>query len=140
MLKKNNVLWLVELSNGERHYENKGEYKTTKTSTAWQKLQNYLVTKKIKIVAMALFVEVDGNNIYHYLPSTKTNPNYPEFKNKQPLDYSYDTKLSSVLKSKVVQNKNTSYKIAIAHYDNYQLQIWVDITDPRSAHSIVVAN
>lgn len=141
---KHNVKFKVSLSNGETHYEGKGQFQEIPNELSpWNKLINYTIQKKCLITSLSLYTD-DGRTFN--LPSLGKSPKFREFSNiDKPIDFNLFRKIASDMdairiKERIeVGNKEVTdwYTVAEAIYKDYRLQIWVDEFNTKNSWVLV---
>ena len=121
--------WMVSLSNGENHYEEKGSFKTIDGELSpWQRLLAYLEANSLKITALSVYTD-DGR--YFNLPSAGKNPKFKAFgEATPPLGFKQFRQLGG----DVVDNGDGTgtitspdlFTVVEAQYETHNLQLWVD--------------
>lgn len=123
------VKWKVSLDNGENCYEGKGNFQELAGELSpWQKLQKHITDNGLKITSLSLYTDCGKT---WQLPSLGLNPKFSEFSTgKKPDSFNFCRKIardSNVVdfqaqKSRVVE----WYTVAIAIYEGFEVQVWVD--------------
>lgn len=135
-----NVKWQVSLSNGETFFEGKGDYQDIPDQKSpWQRLQAYLTEKDVTITSLSLYTD-DGRTFN--MPSAGKNPKFKEFaETEAPIKYEMFRKLGRDIvfggTSKTSDKVDDLFTVAVAHYPNKQLQLWVDENNPRNCWALV---
>jgi hypothetical protein len=134
------VRWQVSTNKGDTFFEGKGNFTEIEGDLSpWQKLQKHLQETGAAITSLALTTK-DGRTFN--LPSAGKNPKFSEFANLEPpIDFWCERKMSremAMIDDKPGAIKISDwYTIAIAEYPTYELQLWVDETDPRNCWTLV---
>jgi hypothetical protein len=136
-----NVLWQASLSNGETFYEEKGNYKEIAGEPSpWQRLLHYTAQKRVLITSLALYTR-DGRTFN--LPSAGKNPRFAEFAILEtPFDFRCERKIArehDIANNEVTKSTTTDwFTVAVAMYQGYELQLWVDEMNTKNSWSLVV--
>lgn len=126
------VLWHVVLSNGAIMHEGMDDYAYIDAEKSpWQKLQEYI--KKNDLTINSLYLSTITGK-FHYLNTAGSAPNFAPFRSvKQPLEYTMRRYFARTMNS----SEEELYTVAIAKYETYELQLWVNDKNPRESWSLV---
>lgn len=129
-MEEQNVRWNVTLSTGESFSEGKGEFSSfAGEKSPWNKLQDYLKQNNSKIVS--LFLSTADNN--YYLVKAGDYPNFSPFRSlKEPIEYSVKRYFAQT-----AGQENELCTVAIAIYQDYELQLWVDERNTKNSWVLV---
>ena len=117
--------WTVSLNNGETLYEEKGDYRILAGEPSpWQRLQLYLLEKKLYITSLSIYTE---NGKRFNLPSAGKNPRFSAFKNTEsPVSYTWFRNYGQEQGGLNAGREDHYATIEATYSDGRKLQIWVD--------------
>lgn len=132
MTENTSIKWIAGLSNGETLVEGEGIVAPDAEASAWSKLQAHLKNNNLTINSFGLWV---GDKHFN-LPSR--NPNNPKFEGLVPLSYNcFRTWEGDVLGTGTWSEE---FICAEAIYQNFKLQLWVNIKDTDKTKINITAN
>jgi hypothetical protein len=133
-----NVHWRVSLSSGETFTEGVGIFAEVEAGNSpWQKLLALVETDGTQITSLVLVT--DDNRTFN-LPAAGKNPKFRRFALAgKPDSYRCERALGTDrnVHGKII-NEQDWFTIAVAVYNNYELQLWVSENDTRNCWVLVV--
>lgn len=126
MKTQHKALWMVSLSNGENHHEEKGDYQTIAGELSpWQRLKRYIAINGLQITSLSVYT-ADGR--YFNLPSAGRNPKFRAFADiTPPLGFNLFRQMGSdVTPTGEAIGEPDLFTVIEAQYPDRTLQIWVD--------------
>lgn len=131
------VKWRASLSNGETHYEGKGDYtRVPGELSPWLRLQEYITDNGLTITSLALY---DDKGRTFNLPSSGSRPKFKAFTDTlPPVDYDMFRAISQDLGQTDGENvelydyveNQEHFTVVSALYSTYSLQLWVSELNP----------
>jgi hypothetical protein len=118
------VLWTVSLSNGETHYEEKGNFRTIEGEPSpWRRLLSYLEASGARITSLSLYA-ADGRR--WNVPSAGSNPKFKAFAEaKKPEGFRFFRKIGFDAMGSGADAQQ-HFACIEARYAGHALQVWVD--------------
>lgn len=130
------VKWVISLSNGETHYEDKGDFKIIEGELSpYQRLLSYIKENNLTITSLGLF---DDKNRRWNLPSLGKNPKFRAFDTaEKPLGYRFFRIMGADVLNGGEKENIDNYTVIEAQFKNYNLQLWVRDEEPCESWVLV---
>lgn len=128
-----NVLFRASLSNGETFTEDK-DIHGDDTGSPWTRLCKYAEENNLTITSLAL---VTPNGQTFNLPSAGNNPKFKVAETEKPLSYMVKRSIARNMYLDGRSEVADHFTIAVAQYEAYRLEVWVDEKNPRNSWSLV---